>query len=37
LLKFALVKLDGNQTQIAKRLHMARVTVIKRSKAQGLK
>jgi DNA-binding NtrC family response regulator len=37
LLKFALVKLDGNQTQIAKRLHLARVTVIKRIKALGLK
>jgi DNA-binding protein Fis len=37
LLKFALERLDGNQTQVAERLEMARGTVIKRLQEYGLK
>jgi DNA-binding NtrC family response regulator len=37
LLKYALTKLNGNQTQVAERLDMARGTVIKRMQEYGLK
>src|SRR5262249_26171452 len=37
LLKHALAKLGGNQSQVAERLDMARGTVIKRMQAYGLK
>jgi DNA-binding NtrC family response regulator len=37
LLKYALAKLGGNQTQVAERLDMARGTVIKRMQEYGLK
>jgi len=37
LLQFAQDRLDGNQTQMAERLDMARGTVIKRLQEYGLK
>jgi DNA-binding NtrC family response regulator len=37
LLRFALVELGGNQTQVAERLDLARGTVIKRMQEYGLK